>query len=86
MRSIRGRRGAGIIALFALAALGLPSAGSAQARLASAPSARVTGTVYDSMAMRPLQGAVVQLALVPAPGAITTVRSVITDSLGCTIT
>ena len=45
-------------------------------------SARVTGTVYDSLAMRPLMGAVVQLALVPAPGTIASVRSFITDSLG----
>ena len=32
--------------------------------------------------MRPLTGAVVQLALVPTPGTIDTVRSVVTDSLG----
>jgi hypothetical protein len=49
---------------------------------AQAPAARVTGIVYDSMAMRPLKGAVVQLALVPAPGTIASVRSYITDSLG----
>jgi hypothetical protein len=48
----------------------------------SLSSARVTGTVFDSMAMRPLTGAVVQLALVPAPGTIASVRSFITDSLG----
>lgn len=49
---------------------------------ATPPVARVTGTVYDSMAMRPLTGAVVQLALVPAPGTIASIRSFITDSLG----
>src|SRR5262245_66201170 len=32
--------------------------------------------------MRPLTGALVQLALVPAPGTIDTVRSMMTDSLG----
>jgi carboxypeptidase family protein len=46
------------------------------------PTARVTGVVYDSMAMRPLFGALVQLALVPSAGSIDTVRSVLTDSLG----
>lgn len=46
------------------------------------PTARVTGVVYDSMAMRPLAGALVQLALVPSAGSIDTVRSVMTDSLG----
>jgi hypothetical protein len=49
---------------------------------ASPASARVTGIVYDSMAMRPLSGAVVQLALVAAPRSISSVRSYITDSLG----
>jgi len=82
MRSIRVSRDAGNVAMFALAALALPSAASSQGRLSVPPSARVTGTVYDSMAMRPLHGAVVQLALVPSPGAIATVRSVVTDSLG----
>ena len=46
------------------------------------PAARVTGVVYDSMAMRPLNGAVVQLAHVNAPGSVATTRSVVTDSLG----
>ena len=46
------------------------------------PGARVTGVVFDSIAMRPLTGAVVQLALVPAPGKIAAVRSFVTDTLG----
>jgi len=50
--------------------------------VAATPAARVTGIVYDSMAMRPLNGAVVQLALVPAPRTISAVRSIVTDSLG----
>lgn len=59
------------------------TAAHAQDRVgAPSASARVTGVVFDSMAMRPLEGAVVQLALVPAPGTIASVRSVITDSLG----
>jgi len=44
--------------------------------VAATPAARVTGIVYDSMAMRPLNGAVVQLALVPAPRTISAVRSI----------
>lgn len=44
--------------------------------------ARVTGVVFDSLAMRPLVGAVVQLATVPAPGTIGGVRTLRTDSLG----
>ena len=76
------RHDANVIAMFAAAALVLPALLSAQGRQAVPPSARVTGTVYDSMAMRPLHGAVVQLALVPSAGAIANVRSVVTDSLG----
>jgi hypothetical protein len=49
---------------------------------AATPAARVSGVVYDSMAMRPLTGALVQLALVPAPGTIAPVRSMATDTLG----
>jgi carboxypeptidase family protein len=66
---------------FATLAVVLAAAGetSAQGRV---PVAHVTGVVYDSMAMRPLAGALVQLALVPASGTIDTVRSVMTDSLG----
>lgn len=56
---------------------------SAQDRtVAAAPAVRVSGVVYDSMAMRPLTGALVQLALVAAPGAIGSVRSIATDTLG----
>jgi hypothetical protein len=56
---------------------------SAQDRtVASAPLARVSGVVYDSMAMRPLTGALVQLALVATPTSIATVRSMSTDTLG----
>ena len=57
----------------------LPAQGGS---MAATPAARVTGVVYDSMAMRPLSGAVVQLALVPSPGTIAAVRSIVTDSLG----
>lgn len=54
-----------------------------QDRVATAtPAARVSGVVYDSMVMRPLTGALVQLALVPAPGTIAPVRSMATDTLG----
>ena len=45
-------------------------------------SARVSGIVYDSMAMRPLTGALVQLAQVPAAGRIAAVRAIATDTLG----
>jgi hypothetical protein len=65
---------------FAVAAASEPL--RAQGDPTPASSARVTGVVFDSMAMRPLMGAVVQLALVPAPGTIATVRSHVTDSLG----
>jgi hypothetical protein len=55
----------------------------AQSRtVATVPAARVNGVVFDSMAMRPLTGALVQLALVPAPGAISTIQSITTDTLG----
>lgn len=50
--------------------------------VASAPAAQVSGVVYDSMAMRPLTGALVQLALVGTPGSIASVRSMSTDTLG----
>ncbi len=55
----------------------------AQERAVSmAPAARVNGIVYDSMSMRPLAGALVQLALVPEPNRIAAVRAQATDSLG----
>lgn len=47
-----------------------------------AAEGRVVGVVYDSMAGRPLADAVVQLAAVPAPGAIGVVRTLRTDSSG----
>ena len=72
---VRSRLRATLVAL----ALAVPIVAVSQG---PAPVARVTGVVYDSMAMRPLTGAVVQLALVPAPGTIATVRSILTDSLG----
>lgn len=49
---------------------------------ASAGAARVGGVVFDSMTMRPLAEAVVQLALVPAAGTIASVRTTHTDSAG----
>ena len=64
---------------------GLKSAVPARAQgraIASAPAAQVSGVVYDSMAMRPLTGALVQLALVATPGSIAAVRSMSTDTLG----
>jgi hypothetical protein len=55
----------------------------AQDRMVSATvAARVNGIVYDSITMRPLAGALVQLALVPGPNRIAAVRSIPTDSLG----
>ncbi len=71
--------------VFVLLALtmGVPMSARSQASSASsATAARVTGVVFDSMAMRPLTDAVVQLVLVPAPRTLATVRSMVTDSLG----
>lgn len=66
-----------------LLALAMTSSLGAQGRtVATAAPARVNGVVFDSMAMRPLSGALVQLALVQAPGAISTVQSITTDTLG----
>lgn len=65
--------------------MALATAGSSSAQdraVAAAPAASVSGVVYDSMAMRPLNGALVQLALVAGPGAISSVRSITTDTLG----
>jgi len=76
-----GRVGRRLRATLVALALAAPAFVHAQAA-ATRPAARVTGVVFDSIAMRPLTGAVVQLALVPATGSIDTVRSVITDSLG----
>jgi hypothetical protein len=42
----------------------------------------IVGTVYDSITMRPLADAVVQLALVPQPGRVGEVRVAHTDSSG----
>ena len=50
--------------------------------VSAAPAARVNGVVYDSILMRPLTGALVQLALVPETNRIASVRSMTTDSLG----
>lgn len=68
-------------AVLLLAVEAAPS-GAQDRSVASTPAARVSGLVYDSMAMRPLAGATVQLALVPAPGTVATVRSISTDTLG----
>ena len=79
MNSLRRSRHRGVT----LIALAMTSSVHAQNRtVAAVPAARVNGVVYDSMAMRPLTGALVQLALVPAPGTISTVRSITTDTLG----
>ena len=50
--------------------------------VSTAPAARVSGVVFDSIVMRPLTGALVQLALVPETNRIAAVRSIVTDSLG----
>lgn len=78
------RRGDRVIRYAVVAWMLAPATGAMHAQRSPdpSPSARVTGIVYDSMAMRPLTGAVVQLALVPAPGTIAGVRSIVTDSLG----
>ena len=65
-----------------VACLMLATVSAASGAQATRASASVTGAVYDSMAMRPLSGAVVQLALVPSPGRIAAIRSSVTDSLG----
>jgi len=68
-----------VVPALLLTALATP----AQERVVSAaPAARVNGIVYDSMTMRPLAGALVQLALVPEPNRISSIRSQPTDSLG----
>ena len=72
------------LAAFALAAVIAPAL-RAQARervVSAAPATRVSGIVYDSIGMRPLNGALVQLALVPETNRIASVRSMMTDSLG----
>lgn len=43
---------------------------------------RIEGTVYDSLTMRPLAGAVVQLATVPVDGRVGAIRTAQTDSAG----
>ena len=65
------------------ALIALAFSAQAQDRVVSTtPAARVNGLVYDSITMRPLAGALVQLALVPEPNRIASVRSIPTDSLG----
>ena len=76
-----GRAGRRLRATLVALALAAPGFVQAQAA-ASTPAARVTGVVFDSITMRPLTGAVVQLALVPVSGTIDTVRAMLTDSLG----
>ncbi|HEX6313582.1 MAG TPA: carboxypeptidase-like regulatory domain-containing protein [Gemmatimonadaceae bacterium] len=76
--SRRHAAGLGLLAAMFASAPMVPG----QERQVAATSARVLGVVYDSIAMRPLVGALVQLALVPSPGTITTVRSISTDTLG----
>jgi len=78
-RSVRGPR-KGIVLMLAVAVL-VPALARSQPTAAPA-AARVTGVVYDSITMRPLTGAVVQLALVPRPGVIASIQSIVTDTLG----
>jgi hypothetical protein len=78
VRAARWRQaGAGGLLLAAAVA-----ANAQEQSVARSPAARVRGTVYDSMAMRPLTGAIVQLALIPSAGTIASVRSISTDTLG----
>lgn len=44
--------------------------------------ASLTGTVFDSLTMRPLAGAAVQLTHIGPPGAVRTTRSAMSDSAG----
>jgi hypothetical protein len=60
-----------------LAGVALPAAGQDGVTRTS-----IAGSVYDSVAMRPLAGAVVQLAAVPAAGRLGALRSARTDSTG----
>ncbi|HEX9564565.1 MAG TPA: carboxypeptidase regulatory-like domain-containing protein [Gemmatimonadaceae bacterium] len=60
----------------------LAPAPQSSAQQPGAPSGRILGVVFDSMAKRPLAGAVVQLATVPAAGTIGVVRVLHTDSTG----
>lgn len=67
---------------------GLVAAGAAPAAVGAQPAApgaalsRIEGSVYDSLTMRPLAEAVVQLAEVPQPGRVGAVRTSRTDSSG----
>lgn len=54
----------------------------AQGTAAPAERASIAGSVYDSITMRPLAGAVVQLAEVPRSGQVGAVRSTRSDSSG----
>lgn len=65
-----------------LACAGGPIATQAQGPREPAGASRITGSVYDSIAMRPLAVAVVQLAEVPRAGSVGAVRSARSDSLG----
>jgi hypothetical protein len=56
--------------------------GFAGAAQGPAANGRIVGIVFDSIARRPLADAIVQLAMVPSPGAIGTVRTMRTDSSG----
>ena len=80
MRRAR-RRCLGAIAPVAIIATAL-GAQAPERAVSTAPAARVNGVVYDSIVMRPLAGALVQLALVPERNRISSVRSMTTDSLG----
>ncbi|MEI6741320.1 MAG: TonB-dependent receptor, partial [Gemmatimonadaceae bacterium] len=59
--------------------LGLQATTACSAGAQSAPTASLRGTVYDSVAAKPMAGATIQLVLANAPEAS---RSVRTDSLG----
>lgn len=80
----RASRATRVIRRCALALLislltGIPARATAQTASARAS---IAGSVYDSITMRPLADAVVQLAEVPGNGQVGAVRSVRTDSSG----
>ncbi|HYW30554.1 MAG TPA: carboxypeptidase regulatory-like domain-containing protein [Gemmatimonas sp.] len=57
------------------ALVGMAGAAGAQAATVARPQARVVGTIYDSLAMKPLPGALVQLMLLSDPAQTRSVTS-----------
>jgi hypothetical protein len=77
-----------LVSLFLAGAAATLTAGAARpqqaadVRTAGAVASTIGGVVFDSIAMRPLADAVVQLAEVPRSGRVGEVRSLRSDSLG----